>query len=56
MRTEAKLDAPELSLFDLDQQYRANPTGARFISHLAINNVLYLLARGQVLHSNIVVM
>lgn len=42
MRTEAKLDALGLSFFDLDQQYRANPAGARFISHLAINNVLYL--------------
>ena len=42
MRTEAKLDALGLALFDLDHQYRANPAGARFISHLAINNVLYL--------------
>jgi hypothetical protein len=32
MRIETKLEA----------QYRANPAGARFISHLAINNVLYL--------------
>src|SRR5713226_5649382 len=42
MRIEAKLDALGLSLFDLDQQYRANPAGARFISHLSISNVLYL--------------
>jgi enamine deaminase RidA (YjgF/YER057c/UK114 family) len=42
MRIETKLAALGLSLFDLDQHYRANPAGARFISHLAINNVLYL--------------
>jgi enamine deaminase RidA (YjgF/YER057c/UK114 family) len=42
MRIEQKLDALGLTLFDLDRQYRANPAGARFMSHLAVNNVLYL--------------
>jgi enamine deaminase RidA (YjgF/YER057c/UK114 family) len=42
MRVEEKLKSLGLPLLDLDQQYRANASGARFISHLAVNNVLYL--------------
>lgn len=42
MQIEKKLEALGLPLIDLDQQYRVNSSGARFISHLAVNNVLYL--------------
>src|SRR4026208_1769152 len=52
MIIEKKLDALGLTLFDVDRQYRANasgarqhrarPPGARFMSHLTVNNVLYL--------------
>jgi enamine deaminase RidA (YjgF/YER057c/UK114 family) len=42
MLIEKKLDALGLELFDLDRQYRANASGARFMSHLTVNNVLYL--------------
>ena len=42
MLIEQKLDALGLKLFDLDKQYRANASGARFMSHLTVNNVLYL--------------
>ncbi|MGH7396379.1 MAG: RidA family protein [Candidatus Rokuibacteriota bacterium] len=42
MHVEAKLEKLGLLLPDLDQQYRANASGARFISHLAVNNTLYL--------------
>jgi enamine deaminase RidA (YjgF/YER057c/UK114 family) len=42
MRIEQKIEALGLRLADLDQLYRANAAGARFISHLAVNNVLYL--------------
>ena len=42
MLVEAKLATLGLSLPDLDQMYRGNAAGARFISHLAVNNLLYL--------------
>jgi len=42
MHIEKKLDALGLTLMDLDRAYRANTAGARFVSHLAVNNVLYL--------------
>src|SRR5260370_3482815 len=42
MHIEKKLDAVGLTLMDLDRAYRANAAGARFVSHLAVNNVLYL--------------
>ena len=42
MLIEQKLDALGLKLFDLDKQYRANASGARFMSHLTVDNVLYL--------------
>jgi len=39
---EDKLKALGLELLDLDEQYRRNASGARFISHYAVQNVLYL--------------
>jgi enamine deaminase RidA (YjgF/YER057c/UK114 family) len=39
---EDKLKALGLELLDLDAQYRRNASGARFISHYAVQNVLYL--------------
>jgi len=39
---EDKLKAFALALPDLDEQYRRNASGARFISHYAVQNVLYL--------------
>jgi len=42
MFIEKKLDALGLTLFDLDRQYRVNASGARFMSHLTVNDVLYL--------------
>jgi enamine deaminase RidA (YjgF/YER057c/UK114 family) len=39
---EDKLKALGLELPDLDEQYRRNASGARFISHYAVQNVLYL--------------
>src|SRR4026207_2094006 len=42
MIIEKKLDALGLTLFDVDRQYRAKPAGARFMSHLTVNTVLYL--------------
>ena len=42
MLVEAKLATLGLSLPDLDQHYRGNASGARFISHLAVGNMLYL--------------
>ncbi|HEX6082676.1 MAG TPA: RidA family protein [Methylomirabilota bacterium] len=38
---EKKLDALGLTLMDLDRAYRANASGARFVSHLAVGNLLY---------------
>jgi enamine deaminase RidA (YjgF/YER057c/UK114 family) len=42
MLVEAKLAQLGLTLPDLDQHYRGNASGARFISHLAVGNMLYL--------------
>src|SRR6476620_7346832 len=42
MQIEKKLDALGLTLMDLDRAYRANASGARFVSHLAVGNLLYL--------------
>ena len=42
MQIEKKLEALGLPLMDLDRAYRANAAGARFVSHLAVDNVLYL--------------
>jgi enamine deaminase RidA (YjgF/YER057c/UK114 family) len=39
---EDKLKALGLTLPDLDEQYRKNASGARFISHYAVQNMLYL--------------
>ena len=42
MQIEKRIEALGLPLMDLDRAYRANASGARFVSHLAVNNVLYL--------------
>ena len=42
VQIEKKLDALGLTLMDLDRAYRANASGARFVSHLAVGNLLYL--------------
>ena len=42
MLIEAKLKALGLPLLDLEEQYRSNPSGARFISHIAVQNLLFL--------------
>jgi enamine deaminase RidA (YjgF/YER057c/UK114 family) len=42
MLIEKKLAALGLTLFDVDRQYRANASGARFMSHLMVNGLLYL--------------
>lgn len=42
MRVEDRLSALGLTLYDLEERYRVNPSGARFVSHLAIGNLLYL--------------
>lgn len=42
MVVEDTLKALGLPLPDLDQMYRANVSGARYISHFAVGNVLYL--------------
>jgi len=42
MTTEEKLASLGLSLLDIDEQYRANPSGAHFISHFALPPLLYL--------------
>jgi enamine deaminase RidA (YjgF/YER057c/UK114 family) len=39
---EDKLQALGLAVPDLDAQYRRNASGARFISHYAVQNLLYL--------------
>lgn len=42
MIVEEKLRALGLPLLDLDEVYRNNRSGARFVSHYAVHNVLYL--------------
>jgi len=39
---EQKLQSLGLVVPDLEQEYATNPSGARFISHFAVQNVLYL--------------
>ena len=42
MVVEDKLRALGMPVPDLDQMYRANVSGARFLSHFAVGNLLYL--------------
>ena len=42
MIIEAKLRSLGLALPDLDEIYRSNRSGARFLSHFAVQNLLYL--------------
>lgn len=42
MIVEEKLRALGLTLPDLEEEYRANPSGAHFVSHLAVGSLLYL--------------
>lgn len=42
MRVEEKLKALGLPVPSLEEEYRENPAGAHFISHFAVQNVLYL--------------
>jgi enamine deaminase RidA (YjgF/YER057c/UK114 family) len=42
MTVEEKLLRLDLAVPDLDQLYRSNPSGARYLSHYAVQNVLYL--------------
>ncbi len=42
MVIEEKLKALGLPLPDLEEEYRTNPSGARFLSHFAVQNLLYL--------------
>ncbi|MGH2588499.1 MAG: RidA family protein [Dehalococcoidia bacterium] len=42
MHVEERLQALGLALYDLEERYRVNPSGARFVSHLAVGNLLYL--------------
>jgi enamine deaminase RidA (YjgF/YER057c/UK114 family) len=56
---EDKLKALGLNVPDLDEQYRRNASGARFISHYAVQNLLYLsgttpMKDGQPFHPGVV--
>ena len=42
MRVEQKLERLGITLPDLEAEYRDNVSGARFVSHLAVRDVLYL--------------
>ena len=42
MAVEDKLRALGMPVPDLDQMYRTNVSGARFLSHFAVGNLLYL--------------
>ena len=42
MIVEEKLKALGVPLPDLEEQYRTNPSGAHFISHFAVQNLLFL--------------
>jgi enamine deaminase RidA (YjgF/YER057c/UK114 family) len=42
MIVEEKLRALGLAVPDLEAEYRENPSGAHFVSHLAVQNLLYL--------------
>jgi len=45
MIVEAKVETLGFVLPDLDEIYRTNRSGARFLSHFAVQNVLYLNSR-----------
>jgi enamine deaminase RidA (YjgF/YER057c/UK114 family) len=42
MQAEERLRALGLELYDVAARYRVNPSGARFVSHLAVGKMLYL--------------
>jgi enamine deaminase RidA (YjgF/YER057c/UK114 family) len=42
MRVEQKLQALGMPVPDLEAEYRQNRSGAHFVSHLAVQNLLYL--------------
>jgi len=42
MIIEEKIKTLGLSLPDLDEIYRSNRSGARFLSHFAVQSLLYL--------------
>jgi len=42
MIIEKSLERLGLVVPDLEQFYRTNPSGAKFVSHVAVQNVLYL--------------
>ena len=42
MIVEKKLEGLGLALPDTERDYRVNASGAHFVSHLAVGNVLYL--------------
>jgi enamine deaminase RidA (YjgF/YER057c/UK114 family) len=42
MAVEEKLQSLGLALYDVEERYRVNPSGARFVSHLAVGGLLYL--------------
>ncbi|MBI3327260.1 MAG: RidA family protein [Nitrospinae bacterium] len=42
MIIEEKLKSLGLQVLDLEEQYRNNPSGAHFISHCAVHNLLFL--------------
>jgi len=42
MIIEKSLERLGLALPDLEQFYKSNPSGAKFVSHVAVQNVLYL--------------
>lgn len=42
MAVEAALGKLGLYVHDVEQQYRENPSGARFVSHRAVGSLLYL--------------
>ena len=51
MIVEEKLTTLGLSLPDLDAIYRTNRSGARFLSHIAVQNLLYLVAGARFRHA-----
>jgi enamine deaminase RidA (YjgF/YER057c/UK114 family) len=58
MRVEEKLRSLGLALPDLEELYRQNVSGARYVSHLAIQSLLYLsgtvpVKDGQPLHAGV---
>ncbi len=41
MHVERKLESLGMPVPDLEEEYRSNPAGAHFISHFAVQNLLY---------------